>query len=165
MHCPRCSENNDKVLESRSTRDNTQIRRRRQCLSCGFRFTSYERIEERPIIVIKKDGRHQPFDISKVERGIRTCTDKLDIDPKDLDNILRNIEDRVYEIAGVRNTITSKEVGEETLRQLYPISPVAYVRFAAVYRAFDDIDQFIKEIEWVFFLSGFRLHSFAHSHV
>ena len=147
MHCPRCSENNDKVLESRSTRDNTQIRRRRQCLSCGFRFTSYERIEERPIIVIKKDGRHQPFDISKVERGIRTCTDKLDIDPKDLDNILRNIEDRVYEIAGVRNTITSKEVGEETLRQLYPISPVAYVRFAAVYRAFDDIDQFIKEIE------------------
>jgi len=147
MHCPRCSENNDKVLESRSTRDNTQIRRRRQCLSCGFRFTSYERIEERPIIVIKKDGRHQPFDISKVERGIRTCTDKLDIDPKDLDNILRNIEDRVYEIAGVRNTITSKEVGEETLRQLYPISPVAYVRFAAVYRAFDDVDQFIKEIE------------------
>ena len=147
MNCPRCSENNDKVLESRSTRDNTQIRRRRQCLSCGFRFTSYERIEERPIIVIKKDGRHQPFDISKVERGIRTCTDKLDIDPKDLDNILRNIEDRVYEIAGVRNTITSKEVGEETLRQLYPISPVAYVRFAAVYRAFDDIDQFIKEIE------------------
>jgi len=116
-------------------------------LNCGFRFTSYERIEERPIIVIKKDGRHQPFDISKVERGIRTCTDKLDLDPKDLDNILRNIEDRVYEIAGVKNMITSKEVGEETLRQLYPISPVAYVRFAAVYRAFDDVDQFIKEIE------------------
>jgi len=116
-------------------------------LNCGFRFTSYERIEERPIIVIKKDGRHQPFDISKVERGIRTCTDKLDLDPKNLDNILRNIEDRVYEIAGVKNMITSKEVGEETLRQLYPISPVAYVRFAAVYRAFDDVDQFIKEIE------------------
>ncbi len=147
MRCPRCSHNNDKVLESRSTRDGTQIRRRRQCLNCGFRFTSYERIEERPIIVIKKDGRHQPFDISKVERGIRTCTDKLDLDPKDLDNILRNIEDRVYEIAGVKNMITSKEVGEETLRQLYPISPVAYVRFAAVYRAFDDVDQFIKEIE------------------
>ena len=147
MRCPRCSHNNDKVLESRSTRDGTQIRRRRQCLNCGFRFTSYERIEERPIIVIKKDGRHQPFDISKVERGIRTCTDKLDLDPKDLDNILRNIEDRVYEIAGVKNMITSKEVGEETLRQLYPISPVAYVRFAAVYRAFDDVDQFRKEIE------------------
>lgn len=147
MRCPRCSSNDDKVLESRSTKDGTQIRRRRQCLNCGHRFTSYERIEERPIIVIKKDGRHQSFDISKVERGIRTCTDKLDLDPKDLEKILRNIEDRVYEIAGVKNTITSKEVGEETLRQLYPVSPVAYVRFAAVYRAFDDVDQFVKEIE------------------
>lgn len=147
MNCPRCSNTNDKVLESRSNRDGTQIRRRRQCLACGFRFTSYERIEERPIIVIKKDGSHQPFDISKVERGIRTCTDKLNIDPKDIESILRNIEDRVYEIAGVKNTITSKEVGEEILRQLYPVSPVAYVRFASVYRAFDDVDQFIKEIE------------------
>lgn len=144
MHCPRCSSNNDKVLESRSTRDGTQIRRRRQCQECGYRFTSYERIEERPIIVIKKDGRHQSFDISKVERGIRTCTDKLDLDQSDIDKILRAIEDRVYEIAGNNNMITSKEVGEETLRQLYPVSPVAYVRFAAVYRAFDDVDQFVK---------------------
>lgn len=149
MRCPRCNCNDDKVLESRSTKDGTQIRRRRQCLNCGHRFTSYERIEERPIIVIKKDGRHQSFDISKVERGIRTCTDKLDLSPEEIEKILRNIEDRVYEIAGAKNMITSKEVGEETLRQLYPVSPVAYVRFAAVYRAFDDVDQFIKEIETI----------------
>lgn len=76
-----------------------------------------------------------------------TCTEKLDIDPKEIDSILRNIEDRVFELAGPKNTITSREVGEETLRQLYPVSPVAYVRFASVYRAFDDLDQFIKEIE------------------
>lgn len=147
MICPRCSHDKDKVLESRSTKEGTQIRRRRQCLNCGYRFTSYERIEERPIMVIKKDGRHQPFDLSKVERGIRTCTEKLDIDQKDIERILGNIEDRVYEIAGAKNTIHSSEVGEETLKQLYPISPVAYVRFASVYRAFDDLDQFIKEIE------------------
>ncbi len=147
MNCPRCQANNDKVLESRSSKDGTQIRRRRQCLNCGHRFTSYERIEERPIIVIKKDGRHQSFDISKVERGIRTCTDKLDISPEQIEKLLKAIEDRIYELAGVKNTITSKEVGEEILRQLYTFSPVAYVRFASVYRAFDDVEQFVKEIE------------------
>ena len=125
MKCPKCQTDRDKVLESRSTKEGAQVRRRRLCLNCGHRFTSYERIEERPVIVIKKDGRPQPFDISKVERGIRTCTEKLDIDPREIDNILRNIEDRVIELAGPRNTISSREVGEETLRQLYPISPVA----------------------------------------
>ena len=98
-------------------------------------------------MVIKKDGRHQPFDIGKVERGIRQCTEKLNIPQKDIDMILRRIEDNIYDQAGAKNTVTSKEVGEETLRQLYPVSPVAYVRFASVYRAFDDLDQFIQEIE------------------
>lgn len=147
MKCPRCQIDKDKVLESRSTKEGAQVRRRRLCLNCGHRFTSYERIEERPVIVIKKDGRHQPFDISKVERGIRTCTEKLDIDPETINRILRNVEDRIFELAGPKNIVTSKEVGEETLRQLYPVSPVAYVRFASVYRAFDDLDQFIEEIE------------------
>ena len=147
MQCPRCGKDNDKVLESRSNKDGTSIRRRRECLECGHRFTSYERIEEKPIIVIKKDGRHQPFDISKVERGIRQCTEKLAVSQEAIYTILKNIEDSVYRIAGSKNTITSQEVGEETLRQLYPVSRVAYVRFASVYRAFDDLDQFITEIE------------------
>ena len=147
MKCPRCSVDKDKVLESRTNKDGTSIRRRRECLNCGYRFTSYERIEEKPIIVIKKDGRHQPFDISKVERGIRQCTEKLSIKQEEIDEILHNIEDNIYEMAGTSNTVTSKEVGEETLRQLYPVSRVAYVRFASVYRAFDDLDQFIEEIE------------------
>ena len=147
MRCPRCGIDNDKVLESRSNKDGSTIRRRRECLSCGHRFTSYEKIEDRPVIVIKKDGSHQPFDIGKVERGIRTCTEKLNIPQKDIDMILKNIEDNVYKAAGASNMITSREVGEETLRQLYPVSPVAYVRFASVYRAFDDLNQFINEIE------------------
>ena len=147
MQCPRCGKDNDKVLESRSNKDGTSIRRRRECLECGHRFTSYERIEEKPIMVIKKDGRHQPFDIDKVERGIRQCTEKLNIPQKDIDMILRRIEDNIYEMAGSSNTVTSQQVGEETLRQLYPVSRVAYVRFASVYRAFDDLDQFISEIE------------------
>ena len=147
MRCPRCGKDNDKVLESRSNREGTSIRRRRKCLECGHRFTSYERIEEKPIIVIKKDGRHQPFDISKVERGIRQCTEKLSIKQEEIDEILHNIEDNIYEMAGSSNTVTSQQVGEETLRQLYPVSRVAYVRFASVYRAFDDLDQFISEIE------------------
>ena len=143
MVCPRCGNDDDKVIESRSNKEGTAIRRRRQCLSCGHRFTSYERIEEKPIMVIKKDGRHQPFDISKVERGIRQCTEKLSIPQGEIDSILRKIEDNIYDLAGAKNTVTSKEVGEETLR----VSPVAYVRFASVYRAFDDLDQFIEEIE------------------
>ena len=147
MVCPRCGNDDDKVIESRSNKEGTAIRRRRQCLSCGHRFTSYERIEEKPIMVIKKDGRHQPFDISKVERGIRQCTEKLNITQNEIEEILHNIEDSIYEIAGTKNTVTSREVGEETLKQLYPVSPVAYVRFASVYRAFDDLDQFIDEIE------------------
>ena len=147
MRCPRCGKDNDKVLESRSNRDGTSIRRRRKCLECGHRFTSYERIEEKPIIVVKKDGRHQPFDISKVERGIRQCTEKLSISQNEIEKILHNIEDSIYEIAGTSNMVTSQQVGEETLRQLYPVSKVAYVRFASVYRAFDDLDQFIDEIE------------------
>ena len=147
MRCPRCGNDNDKVLESRSNRDGTSIRRRRKCLECGHRFTSYEKKKKKPIIVIKKDGRHQPFDISKVERGIRQCTEKLSIKQEEIDEILHNIEDNIYEMAGSSNTVTSQQVGEETLRQLYPVSRVAYVRFASVYRAFHDLDQFVSEIE------------------
>jgi len=147
MKCPRCGYMEDKVLESRVNKDGTAIRRRRQCLKCEHRFTSYEKIEEKPIIVIKKDGRQQPFDINKVERGIRTCTEKLKIDHSDIEKLLRNVENRINDLAGTNRMIHSTDIGEETLRQLYSLSPVAYVRFASVYRAFDELDKFISEIE------------------
>lgn len=149
MKCPRCNHEQDKVLESRLNKDSTTIRRRRECLNCGYRFTSYERIEEKPIIVIKKDGSQQPFDIKKVERGVLTCTDKLKINHDQIEKILEKIEDNVREIAREKKFVHSTEIGEETLKQLYTLSPVAYVRFASVYRAFDDLGQFIEEIEHI----------------
>lgn len=148
MNCPKCGKDHDKVLESRSNKDGTSIRRRRLCLECGYRFTSYEHIERKPIIVIKKNGAHQTFEMAKVERGILTCTEKLPISQDAIDQTIREIEDEVYAIAqSNRNQISSREIGEATLRHLYKMSPVAYVRFAAVYRAFDTLDQFINEIE------------------
>ena len=149
MRCPKCGSMEDKVLESRSNKTGTAIRRRRMCLSCGHRFTSYEKIEEKQIIVIKKDGRQQPFDINKVERGIRTCTEKLKINQEDIEKLLQTIEENINETAGQSRMIKSTQIGEETLRQLYSLSPVAYVRFASVYRAFDDLDKFIYEIEHI----------------
>lgn len=149
MKCPKCDCLEDKVLESRSNKNGTAIRRRRVCTECGHRFTSYEKIEEKPIIVIKKDGHQQPFDIAKVERGIRSCTEKLRIDQSTLEKLLVSIEESINDIAGPGRMIKSTEIGEETLRQLYPISKVAYVRFASVYRAFDDLDKFINEIEHI----------------
>lgn len=147
MKCPRCSSLEDKVLESRQNKDGSSIRRRRQCLECGYRFTSYEKIDEKPIIVIKKDGSEQPFDIRKVERGVRTCTDKLRLTQGTIEKLLDAIEDEVVENAGHDRRITSTDIGEATLRQLYKVSKVAYVRFASVYREFNDLDKFIAEIE------------------
>ncbi len=147
MRCPHCGFMDDKVLESRQNSSGSTIRRRRECLQCGYRFTSYERIEEKPLMVIKRDGRRQPFDISKVERGIRTATEKLQISQDTIEQILQNIEDEAVLQAGSKREIPSSIIGEEALRQLFKVNKVAYVRFAAVYRAFGDVDQFIKEIE------------------
>jgi len=137
----------DKVLESRQNSSGSTIRRRRECLGCGYRFTSYERIEEKPLMVIKRDGRREPFDIRKVERGIRITTEKRNISQETIEQVLQDIEDEVVLLAGTRREISSKSIGEAALRQLYKIDTVAYIRFASVYRAFDNVDQFIKEIE------------------
>lgn len=137
----------DKVLDSRQNGSGSTIRRRRECLSCGHRFTSYERIIDTPLRVIKRDGRIEDFNLDKIERGVRIATDKLKVTPETIEHILQNIEDAVVLQAGSKREITSKAIGEETLRQLYKVDKVAYVRFASVYRAFEDVDQFIEEIE------------------
>jgi transcriptional regulator NrdR len=146
MKCPKCGCLDDKVLESRQNKDATAIRRRRECLECGFRFTSYENIEKRPIKVIKKDGQIQNFDITKIERGIDSCTAKLSIGEDVRNELIETIEERINTIAGPGRRVTTIEIGEEVLKALYPISFVAYVRFAAVYREFSDVNQFIEEI-------------------
>jgi transcriptional repressor NrdR len=128
----------DKVLESRQNSSGSTIRRRRECLSCGYRFTSYERIEEKPFMVIKRDGRREPFDIKKVERGIRITTEKRNVSQETIEQVLQDIEDEVVLAAGTKREVTSQAIGE-----------VAYIRFASVYRAFDNVAQFIEEIEQI----------------
>ena len=149
MLCPHCGHMDDKVLESRQNSSGSTIRRRRECLACGYRFTSYERIEEKPFMVIKRDGRREPFDIKKVERGIRITTEKRHISQETIEQVLQDIEDEVVLAAGTKREVTSKAIGEAALRQLYKIDTVAYVRFASVYRAFDNVAQFIEEIEQI----------------
>jgi transcriptional repressor NrdR len=139
----------DKVLESRQNSSGSTIRRRRECLACGYRFTSYERIEEKPFMVIKRDGRREPFDIRKVERGIRITTEKRNVSQETIEQVLQDIEDEVVLKAGTRREVSSRDIGEAALRQLYQIDTVAYIRFASVYRAFDNVKQFIEEIEQI----------------
>ncbi len=147
MKCPRCGSLEDKVLESRQNKEATSIRRRRECTDCGFRFTSYENIEKRPIMVIKKDGTMQNFDIGKIQRGLSICTAKLKIDEETIKDLLETIEEQITQMAGPNRRITTVEIGEQVLKELYPISFVAYVRFAAVYREFKNVNQFIEEIQ------------------
>ncbi len=137
----------DKVLETRTTNSGSAMRRRRVCLKCGYRFTSYERVEDKPIVVIKKNGDLQNFDITKIERGIRMCTDKRNISAETIENLINDVEEAIKIQAGPKHEITSSAIGEETLKQLYKVDKVAYIRFASVYRAFDNVEQFIKEIE------------------
>ena len=146
MRCPACGATEDKVLETRTTNNGFAMRRRRECLKCGFRFTSYERVEDRPITVIKKNGTRQMFDSDKIERSIRICTDKRNIDQETIENLVQNIEDEVKRQAGSKREISSTAIGDETLRQLYPIDAVSYVRFASVYHSFNNVEQFIEEI-------------------
>ncbi len=147
MLCPHCSHTDDKVLESRQSTSGSTIRRRRECLSCGYRFTSYERIEEKPIMVIKRDNRREPFDIKKVERGIRITTEKRNISSEAIEQLLSHIEDEIVLLASNKREVLSKTIGEVALKHLYKLDTVAYVRFASVYRAFNSVDQFIEEIE------------------
>jgi len=137
----------DKVLESRQNGSGSTIRRRRECLHCGYRFTSYERIEEKPLMVVKKDGRREPFDIKKIERGIRITVEKRHIGQDTIEELLQEIEDEVVLKAQAKREISSKIIGEIALKKLYHIDTVAYIRFASVYRAFDNVDQFVQEIE------------------
>ncbi len=147
MRCPHCGSMDDKVLESRQNSSGSTIRRRRECLTCGYRYTSYERIEEKHLMVIKRDGRREPFDILKLERGLQTSLQKRTISQVVVEKIIHDIEDESMILAGSKRELSSQSIGELVLKKLYKIDPVAYVRFASVYRMFDNVSQFINEIE------------------
>lgn len=135
------------MLESRTLAGGESIRRRRECLSCGYRFTSYERIEEKQLMVIKSDGRREPFDRSKIERGIQRACEKRNISQNTIEELINQIEDAAAMLGKTTHEVSSRQLGEMVLNRLHDLDKVAYVRFASVYRKFSDVDEFIREIE------------------
>ena len=144
MKCPYCSNLDTRVIDSRLTDSNDSVRRRRLCEKCGKRFTTYEKFENQPIAVIKKDNTRQPFDRNKILSGlIRACI-KRNISTTILDKIVDDIENEIKNMPS--NEISSKEIGNLVLERLRDLDKVAYIRFASVYKQFDDIKQFTNEL-------------------
>ena len=147
MKCPFCSAEDTRVIDSRPTDDNASIRRRRQCPACGKRFTTYEKIETLPLIVIKKDNNREPYDRSKIEAGIVRSCHKRPISTAQITAIVDDIETALYNRED--REIPTMVIGELVMDHLKDLDPVAYVRFASVYREFKDIDTFMDEIKSV----------------
>lgn len=148
MRCPRCKSLEDRVIESRTLANGGSIRRRRECLTCNYRFTSYERIEEKPLMVIKKTGaRREPFDRDKLEKGIQQALRKRPVAQVDIENVLDELEEAAMLVGRSTQEITSTQIGEMVLDKLYDLDRVAYIRFASVYRNFENVEEFVNEIE------------------
>ncbi|MBO7484764.1 MAG: transcriptional repressor NrdR [Spirochaetaceae bacterium] len=149
MRCPYCGSFDDKVIESRTMANGESIRRRRECISCGYRFTSYEHIEEKQFMVVKRDGRRQPFDRTKLEKGIERALEKRAVSNVEIDNLVNEIQDKAVIKGKISNEISTQELGELVLEKLFETDKVAYIRFASVYRHFENIDEFIQEVKKV----------------
>ncbi len=147
VRCPHCGGIEDRVIESRQNASGTVIRRRRECVECGYRFTSYEHIEEKKLKVIKRDGRREPFDLEKLEAGIQKSLEKRPVSQGVVEDILQSIEDEAMLRARSSHEISTSDLGEMVLQKLYAVDRVAYVRFASVYRMFENVDEFIQAIE------------------
>lgn len=145
MKCPYCSNPDTRVVDSRPVDDNTSIRRRRVCDECGKRFTSYERIESVPLMVIKKDGTREIYSRSKIESGVLRACHKRQVTARQVQELLESVESEVYN-CGERE-IPSAKIGEMVMVRMKDLDPVAYVRFASVYREFKDIETFMEELK------------------
>lgn len=144
MRCPYCSENRNRVVDSRESRDGATIRRRRECMNCGRRFTSYEQIEDIPYMVIKNDGTRQEFSRKKLMAGLLKACEKRPVPTKRLEEIVDAAEGLLHERE--EREISTREIGAFVMDRLRELDQVAYVRFASVYRRFDDIDAFMDEL-------------------
>ncbi|NLW03331.1 MAG: transcriptional repressor NrdR [Clostridiaceae bacterium] len=145
MKCPYCSCQEDKVIDSRPTDEGATIRRRRECLNCRKRFTTYEKVEHLPIMVIKKDGSREPYDRDKVRKGILRATEKRSVSADEIERMLDSIESHIYN--SLEREVTSEFIGELVMEKLRDLDEVAYVRFASVYRQFKDINTFMNELK------------------
>jgi transcriptional repressor NrdR len=145
MRCPYCGYNESKVLDSRSTEEGYSIRRRRECIKCEERFTTYERVEEITLVVIKKDGSREVFNPQKIMSGLIKACEKRPVSMETLENAVGEIEKKLRN-SWVRE-VDSREIGEMVMEQLREIDEVAYVRFASVYRQFKDINKFMQELQ------------------
>ena len=144
MKCPACSYSESKVLDSRPAEDGGAIRRRRECLHCQHRFTTYERIEELPVVVVKKDGSRQSFDRAKLLNGVMRACEKRPVSFSDMEKLVSEVESALT--GGMENEVPSTRIGEMVMERLKNLDEVAYVRFASVYRRFQDINTFMDEL-------------------
>jgi transcriptional repressor NrdR len=145
MKCPFCESADDKVLESREIDEGKAVRRRRECLNCRGRFTSYERVEEKPILVIKRDGRREQFSRDKIRSGILKACEKRPVSITLVEEMIDEIEKEIHREEG--REVTTAKIGEMVMDKLQRVDKIAYIRFASVYRKFESMAEFVKEIE------------------
>ena len=144
MKCPFCGNDEDKVVDSRPTDEGLSIRRRRECTKCGSRFTTYEKVETVPLMVVKKDGTRQAFDTNKILGGIVQACEKRPVSVQQIEKLVDSIEAQLYN--SMKKEVSTTEIGEILMTALKDLDQVAYVRFASVYREFKDIDTFMAEL-------------------
>ena len=144
MKCPFCNAADTRVIDSRPADDNASIRRRRQCETCGKRFTTYEKLETMPLMIVKKDNSREPYERSKIEAGIIRSCHKRPVSSEQISNLVDQIENALF--AKEEREISSSVIGELVMEKLKDLDPVAYVRFASVYREFKDVDTFMQEL-------------------
>jgi transcriptional repressor NrdR len=145
MKCPFCGHDETKVVDSRVSESQDAIRRRRECLDCEQRFTTYERVEEMPLMVLKKSGRREPFDRGKLMRGLVVATVKRNVSPQQLEGLIDDVESELHN--SFRYEISAKQLGDLVLSRLKCLDKVAYIRFASVYKDFQDLDSFTSELK------------------
>lgn len=145
MKCPYCSHLEDKVIDSRPTDEGATIRRRRECLGCQKRYTTYEKVEYMPLMVIKKDKSRQPYNREKLLNGILRACEKRPVSIHQIESLIDNVEAHIYNT--LEREVTSMAIGEKVMEELKKLDEVAYVRFASVYRQFQDIDTFMEELQ------------------
>ena len=145
MKCPFCGDQDSKVVDSRHSEDGSSIRRRRECLKCQRRFTTYEIVESLPIIVVKRDGTHQNFDRNKIINSMMRAFDKRKVDVSDLDRIAAEIEQTIQN--SLEREISTEKIGEMDMERLKPLDEVAYIRFASIYHRFQDVSSFSRFLQ------------------